>query len=316
MKILALAGLSEKAIAILEASNFEVKQVKVAQQQLENYINANAFDAVIIGKSNEIHQDIIDNCSSLKLIASLNSNTDHIDVQYAEDHGIPIIFSQEGSANAIAELVFAHLFGMVRFLHQSNREMPLEGDTNFDLLHRNFVQGTELRGKTLGIIGFDKIGKEVAKLALGVGMKVVTTLNQTNDNMVNIPFYNGQFINIEVETDTFNEIIKQSDFITIHTEDSGAHILGSEAFDKVKKGVGIINVSHAGAIDELALVDAIRARKVQFAGLDTFENQPSPEIQLLMNPELSLTPNIASKTIEAKERVSVALANQIINLLS
>jgi len=314
MKVLALENLSEKAIAVLEGSNFEVKQVKVAQAQLENYIDDNAIDAVIIGKSNEIQQELIDNCTSLKLIASYNTNPDNIDVQYAEDAGLQIISASEGSANAVAELVFAHLFGLARFLHQSNREMPLEGDMNFSLLSRNFSQGIELRGKTLGIIGFDTVGKEVAKLALAMGMKVIATHNQTNENVVNIPFYNGQFINIEVETDSFSEIVKQADFITIHTEDD-AQVLGADAFEHAKTGVGIINVSHPGAVDEIALVKAIQDKKVLFAGLDVFESQPTPEIQLLMNPELSLTPNIASKTIEATERVSIELANKIVKAL-
>jgi len=314
MKVLALENLSEKAVATLEASNFEVKQVKVAQAQLENYIDDNSIDAVIIGKSNEIQQEIIDNCTSLKLIASYNTETDNIDVQYAEDSGLQVISPSEGSANAIAELVFAHLFGMARFLHQSNREMPLEGDMNFSLLSKNFSLGIELRGKTLGIIGFDTLGKEVAKLALGLGMKVIATHNQSNDNLVNISFYNGQSVSIEVETDNFEEIVKQSDFITIHIEDD-VQVLGKDAFDNVKPGVGIINISHAGAVDEIALIEAIKNKKVAFAGLDFYENQPTPEIQLLMNPELSLTPNIATKTIEAKERVSIELAEKIIKAL-
>ena len=314
MKVLALENLSEKAVATLEASNFEVKQVKVAQAQLENYIDDNSIDAIIIGKSNEIQQEIIDNCASLKLIASYNTETDNIDVQYAEDSGLQVISPSEGSANAIAELVFAHLFGMARFLHQSNREMPLEGDMNFSLLSKNFSLGIELRGKTLGIIGFDTLGKEVAKLALGLGMKVIATHNQSNDNLVNISFYNGQSVSIEVETDNFEEIVKQSDFITIHIEDD-VQVLGKDAFDNVKPGVGIINISHAGAVDEIALIEAIKNKKVAFAGLDFYENQPTPEIQLLMNPELSLTPNIATKTIEAKERVSIELAEKIIKAL-
>ena len=315
MKVLALEGLSSKAIEILNASNFEVKIVKVAQDQLENYISDNAFDVVILGNSNEVQQELIDACPSLKILGIYNSNTDHIDIQYAEDNGIQIISPSEGTANAIAELVFAHLFGMSRFLHQSNREMPLEGDMNFNLLHRSFSDGVELRGKTLGIIGFDTIGREVAKLALGLGMKVIASHNQTNDTIVNVSFYNGQFINIEVETDTVPEVLKQADFITIHTENTDSQILGEKEFDTLKKGVGIVNISHSGAIDEIALVKAIEAKTVQFAGLDFFENQPTPEIQLLMNPDLSLTPNIGTKTMEAEERISVELANKIVKAL-
>lgn len=314
MKVLALNGLSMNASAILEGKNFEVITTRVAQEQLENYIIDNAIDALLVGNNNEIQQETIDACSSLKLIGSYNNNS-NIDTQYASDNGIHIIQPTDGTANAIAELVFAHLFGMTRFLHQSNREMPLEGDMNFNLLRKNFADGTELRGKTLGIIGFDTIGKQVAKLALGAGMKVIATQNQANDNIINIEFYNGQFINIEVETDLAEEVIKQADFITIHSENSEDQILGTKQFEHMKQGVGIVNTSHSGAVDEIALVTAMEAKVVQYAGLDVFENQPTPEIQLLMNPDLSLTPNIAAKTIESQERTDIELANKIVSLL-
>jgi len=316
MKILALEGLSEKASEILEKQNFEVLTTKVAQGQLENYIIKNNIDAVLTGNNNEIQQELIDACPSLKLVGSYNKNTDNIDAQYAIDNGIQIINPSEGNVNAIAELVFAHLFGMTRFLHLSNREMPLEGDMNFKSLHRTFSQGNELRGKTLGIIGFDTVGHEVAKLALAIGMKVIATENQTGDNIINIPFYNGQFVNIEVETDTASEIIKQADFITIHTENTDEQILGQQQFESMKKGVGIVNTSHSGAIDEIALIKAIEDKVVKYAGLDYFENQTAPEIQLLMKPELSLTPNIATKTLESEENVDIELANKIVKLLS
>lgn len=302
------------ASAILEGKNFEVITTRVAQEQLENYIIDNAIDALLVGNNNEIQQETIDACSSIKLIGSYTNNS-NIDTQYASDNGIHIIQPTDGTANAIAELVFAHLFGMTRFLHQSNREMPLEGDMNFNLLRKNFADGTELRGKTLGIIGFDTVGKQVAKLALGAGMKVIATQNQANDNIINIEFYNGQFINIEVETDLAEEVIKQADFITIHSENSEDQILGTKQFEHMKQGVGIVNTSHSGAVDEIALVTAMEAKVVQYAGLDVFENQPTPEIQLLMNPDLSLTPNIAAKTIESQERTDIELANKIVSLL-
>ena len=237
-------------------------------------------------------------------------------MQYAQDQGLQVINASEATANAKAELVFSHLFGMARFLHQANREMPLEGDMNFNMLHKHFSEGTELRDKTLGVIGFDTVGREVAKIALAIGMKVITTKTQTNDTIINIPFYNGQFVNIEVETDTTAEIIKQADFISIHADATDGYILGKDQFEKMKKGMGIVNVAQPGAIDEIALVNAIENQTVKYAGLDVFENQPTPEIQLLMNPELSLTPNIGATTVESTNRIGLELANQIIKLLS
>ena len=315
MKVLAINSISASGIDTLEKGGFEVIQTNVAQEQLENYINNHNIDILLIGNNTHIQQELIDACPSLKLIGC-HTITDNIDVQYAQDQGIQIIEATEATANAKAELVFAHLFGTARFLHQSNREMPLEGDMNFNMLQKHFSQGTELRGKTLGIIGFDTVGREVAKIALAIGMKVIATKTQTNDTIVNIPFYNGQFVNIEVETDTVTEIIKQADFISVHADASDGYVLGKDQFDNMKKGMGIINVSQPGTIDEVALVDAIKNQIVKYAGLDVFENQPNPEIQLLMNPELSLTPNIGATTIEADDRIGVELANQIVTLLS
>lgn len=315
MKVLAIDGISKSGSNTLEKEGFEVLETKVAQEQLENYINTHSIDAVLVSNNLEIQQELIDVCPSLKLIGA-TTITENIDAQYAEDQGLHIIQASEATANAKAELVFAHLFGMARFLHQSNREMPLEGDMNFNMLHKHFSFGTELRGKTIGIIGFDIVGREVAKIALALGMKVIATNTQTGDTIINIPFYNGQFVNIEIETETTAEILKQADFLSIHTDASDGYTLGQDQFEKMKKGMGIVNVSKPGTIDEVALANAIKNKTVKYAGLDVFENQPNPEIQLLMNPELSLTPNIGASTLDADDRIGEELANQIVKLLS
>ncbi len=315
MKVLAINGISRSGVSTLEEGGFEVIETKVAQEQLENYINTKEIDVLLVGSATEVQQELIDACPTLKLIGC-DAISDNIDAQYAEDQGLHIIHASKATANAKAELVFAHLFGMARYLHQSNREMPLEGDMNFNMLHKHFSFGTELRGKTLGIIGFDVVGREIAKIALALGMKVLATNTQSGDTIINIPFYNGQFINIEVEVETTAEIIKQADFITIHTDASEGHTLGKSQFEKMKKGMGIVNASQPGTIDEIALVNAIKDQTVKYAGLDVFENQPNPEIQLLMNPDLSLTPNISGKTLESEQRIGLELANQIVKLLS
>ena len=315
MKVLAINGISNSGKTTLEENGFEVIETKVAQEQIENYINKNEIDAVLVGNTTEIQQELIDACPTLKLIGS-NAVSNNIDNQYAQDQGLHVIQANEATANAKAELVFAHLFGIARYLHQANREMPLEGDMNFNMLQKHFSSGTELKGKTLGIIGFDVVGREVAKIALAVGMKVLATNTQSGDTIINIPFYNGQFINIDVETETAAEIITQADFISIHTDASEGYTLGKAQFEKMKKGMGIVNISEPGTIDEVALINAIKDQTVKYAGLDVFENQPTPEMQLLMNPELSLTPNIGGNSLESEERIGAELASQIVKLLS
>jgi D-3-phosphoglycerate dehydrogenase len=215
----------------------------------------------------------------------------------------------------VAELVFAHLFGMVRFLHSSNREMPLEGDSRFKELKKAYAQGTELRGKTLGIIGFGRIGQEVAKIGLGLGMNVIATDGLVESAPITLDFFKGQKITIQIDTSPKDELLKESDFITLHVPAQEEYIIAEAEFNKMKDGVGIINAARGGILHEVDLVKAIASGKVQFAGLDVFETEPTPAVQLLMNPEISLTPHIGAATKEAQERIGLELAKQIIELL-
>lgn len=316
MKILVNDGISASGIETLEKAGFEVINTKVAQEQLENYINDQGIDAVIVRSNTQIRQELIEACPSIKLIGCAGVGMDNIDVKYAIDNGVHVVNTQEASALSVAELVFAHLFGMVRFLHQSNREMPLEGDMSFNTLKKQFSQGTELRGKTLGIVGFGNIGQEVAKMAIALGMKVITTDTEVQEATITIPFFDGQSVNFSVETQPFNDVLSKADFITLHLPAQDEYVITATEFDKMKDGVGIVNTSRGSVLNEVDLVNAIESGKVKYAGLDVFENQPTPEIQLLMNPEVSMTPHIGASTIEAQERIGVELANKIIKLLS
>lgn len=316
MKILVTDGISASGIQALEDKGFEIINTKVAQEQLENYINDHTIDAITVGNTTQVRQELIDACPSIKLIACLGTEMDNIDVDYAIDNGVHVVNSEDASASSIAELVFAHLFGMVRFLHQSNREMPLEGDLSFNLLKMQFSQGIELRGKTLGIVGFGHIGQEVAKMALGLGMKIVATDTEVENATITIPFFDGQSVNFSVKTQSLNDVLSKSDFVTLHLPAQEEYVIEAAQLDKMKDGVGIINTSRGSVLNEVDLVNAIESGKVKYAGLDVFENQPTPEIQLLMNPEISMTPHIGASTIEAQERIGVELANKIIKLLS
>lgn len=316
MKVLANDGISKSGVEALEKGGFEVITTKVAQEQLENFINQNKVDVLLVRSATEARKELIDACPSLKLIGRGGVGMDNIDVQYAIDKGLHIINTPASSSQSVAELVFAHLFGMVRFLHQSNREMPLEGDTRFNELKKAYSKGTELRGKTLGIIGFGRIGQAVAKTAIGLGMKIVAFDLYTNTATIPLQFFNGQTIDFEIETTTLDNLFLHSDFITLHVPAQKKYVIGKNEFNKMKDGVVIINAARGGVMDEVALVDAIKNKKVKFAALDVYENEPKPEIQLLMNPDLSLTPHIGAATNEAQDRIGIELAEQIIHLLS
>lgn len=315
MKVLANDGISKSGIKALEKGGFEVITTKVAQEQVANFINTHDVKVILVRSATKVRQDIIDACPGLKIIGRGGVGMDNIDVTYAREKGLHVINTPASSSESVAELVFAHLFTGVRFLHDANRNMPLEGDTNFDGLKKAYANGIELRGKTLGIIGFGRIGQAVAKMALGLGMKVIAADKYVNEAVIRVDFYNGQFINVEIVTESLEDVIKHSDFITLHVPAQDGYVIGREELQMMKENVGIINCARGGVIDEVALVEALDEDKILFAGLDVFENEPTPEIKILMHPKISLTPHIGAATEEAQDRIGTELAEQIISLL-
>lgn len=315
MKVLANDGLSQSGIDALEKAGFEVITTNVAQEQLENYINSNNIEVILVRSATQVRKELIDACPGIKIIGRGGVGMDNIDVEYAREKGIHVINTPAASASSVAELVFAHLFGGVRFLYDANRIMPLDGDTKFKSLKKNYAKGVELRGKTLGIVGFGRIGREVAKIGLGIGMKVIATDKYVDNATIKVKFYNGQFINVNIETESMKNVLKYSDFITLHVPAQDDYVIVKKHFDIMKDGVGIINAARGGVINEVALIDAIESGKVAFAGLDTFEEEPKPAVKVLMNDRISLTPHIGAATIEAQDRIGTELASQIISIL-
>ena len=315
MKVLANDGISKSGILALEKGGFEVITTKVAQEQVANFINENKVAILLVRSATKVRKDIIDSCPNLKVIGRGGVGMDNIDVDYARANGKHVINTPASSSESVAELVFAHLFSGVRFLHDANRNMPLEGDTNFEGLKKAYANGIELRGKTLGIIGFGRIGQAVAKMALGLGMKVIAADKFLGKAEIKVDFYNGQFIIVEIETEPMEDLLKHADFITLHVPAQVGYVIGAAEIKAMKDNVGIVNCARGGVIDELALIEALDNKKVLFAGLDVYENEPSPEIKILMNPKISLTPHIGAATEEAQDRIGTELAEQIISLL-
>jgi D-3-phosphoglycerate dehydrogenase len=315
MKVLANDGISKSGIKALEKGGFEVITTKVAQEQVANFIKTHQIRVILVRSATKVRKDIIDACPSLKIIGRGGVGMDNIDVAYAREKGIHVINTPASSSESVAELVFAHLFSGVRFLHDANRNMPLEGDTNFDGLKKAYGNGIELRGKTLGIIGFGRIGQAVAKMALGLGMKVIASDKYVGEAVIRVDFYNGQFINVDIQTEPMEDLFKHADFITLHVPAQEGYVIGRDELKGMKDNVGIINAARGGVIDEVALLEALDEGKVLFAGLDVFENEPTPEIKILMHPKISLTPHIGAATEEAQDRIGTELAEQIISLL-
>lgn len=315
INILANDGISNSGIDALKKSGFNIITTNVAQEQLENYINKENISVILVRSATTVRKDLIDNCPGIKIIGRGGVGMDNIDVEYARSKNIHVINTPAASSASVAELVFAHLYGGVRFLHESNRSMPLEGDSNFKKLKKAFAKGVELRGKTIGIIGFGRIGRETAKIALGIGMNVIAYDKFLESADIKLEFMDNKTINFNIKISKFDELLKGSDFISLHVPAQKNYVIDKSEFNKMKDGVGIINAARGGVINEVELVSALESGKVAFAGLDTFENEPKPEIQLLMNSKLSLTPHIGAATNEAQDRIGLELAEQISNLL-
>jgi D-3-phosphoglycerate dehydrogenase len=315
MKILANDGISQTGIDALKKDGFDITTINVSQEQLIDYINDNQIEALLVRSATTARKELIDSCPGLKLIGRGGVGMDNIDVEYAKSKGIHVINTPAASSASVAELVFAHLYGGVRFLYNSNRNMPLEGETNFKGLKKAFAKGTELRGKTLGIIGFGRIGQEVAKIGLGIGMNIIASDKFIDQVDLKITLSTGDSVDVKIKTQDFDDLIENSDFISLHVPAQKSYVINAEVLSKMKKGVGIINAARGGVIDEVALIDSLDSGHLSFAALDTFENEPNPEIKLLMHDKISLTPHIGAATLEAQDRIGEELASQISRLL-
>lgn len=315
MKILANDGIAKSGIIALENAGFEVLTDKVAQERLIEFINENKVIGILVRSATTVRKDIIDNCAGLKLIGRGGVGMDNIDVEYAREKGLHVINTPAASSASVAELVFAHLYGMVRFLFDANRNMPLEGETRFKELKKSYSAGIELRGKKIGIIGFGRIGREVAKIALGQGMEVLAHDPFCEAAKIDLDFYDGQKVSFEIKTIDLKEVYKNADFITVHVPFQGKPLITKKEIEMMKDNVGLINAARGGVIDELDLLSALESGKVKFAGLDVFENEPSPNMKVLMTHQLSLSPHIGAATLEAQDRIGTELAHQIEKLL-
>ena len=315
MKVLANDGLDQSGIDGLQKAGFEVITAKVPQEELINYINENQVRTLLVRSATKVRKDIIDACPSLKIIGRGGVGMDNIDVEYAREKGINVINTPAASSASVAELVFAHLFSGCRFLTDSNRKMPVEGDSKFSELKKAYTKGVELRGKTIGIIGFGRIGQEVAKMALGLGMRVLAVDNFAEKVNLKVEFFNGQSVDFEIKTQSKEDVLKEADFVTLHVPAQKEFVIGQKEFDLMKNGAALVNCARGGVVDEEALLKALDSGKLAFAGLDVFMNEPTPAKSVLSHPKISLTPHTGASTNEAQDRIGISLAEQIISIL-
>ena len=314
IKILVNDGIHPDGKLLMEEAQYDVQDRKIPQEELMERLPE--FDAIIVRSATKVRKELIDQCPNLKVIARGGVGMDNIDVAYARSKGIQVINTPKASSQSVAELVIGHLFALSRFLHRANRDMPTKGATEFKALKKQYSKGVQLRGKTLGIVGFGRIGQEVARLALGLGMRVVAT--DLYDNTVNIdlntPDVDNISFSIRIRTVPFERVLAESDYITIHVPSSDKPVLGAEEIEKLKDGVFLVNTSRGGTIEESALSAGLESGKIAGAALDVFVNEPQPNEALLNHPQISVSPHIGASTLEAQRNIGLELADAFIEV--
>ena len=313
MKILANDGISPLGQQLLEAAGHLVITDKVAQEQLAAAVNEQGIDVVLVRSATTVRQEVIDACPGIKIIGRGGVGMDNIDVDYARSKGIHVINTPASSSQSVAELVMGQFFSLSRFLHDSFKNMET-GD--FSSLKKNYAKGVELRGKTLGIIGFGRIGQSLASYALGIGMKVIAIDNSKKDVTLSLKIGNQDLqITITTETD-LQQFLGEMDYISIHVpkQKDGSAVIGANEFARMKKGVFMSNAARGGVVNEDALLNALNEGIVAGMALDVFENEPNPRKDLLNHPKIACTPHIGAATLEAQDRIGEELAQLIIGL--
>lgn len=314
-KILANDGIDKTGKELLEKAGFTVDTEKVPQEKLISTINEKEYTVLIVRSATQVRKELIDGCPNLKIIARGGVGLDNIDVEYAKQKGIVVINTPSASSHSVAELVFAHLLSLIRYVQLSNREMPDTQQFEFNALKKKYAAGLELKDKTLGIIGFGRIGQEVAKLAIGLQMHILAydPYVSSADLEIYLPQLNKN-ISAHIKTTSFETVLRNSNFITLHVP--GGNIISKKEIELMKPGVFIINASRGGVINENDLIEALNTGKIAGAGLDVFENEPYPNIKLLQHPKISVTPHTGASTKEAQERIAIELSEKIIQTFS
>ncbi len=311
IKILANDGIHQDGLTLLEEAGYQVDLEKIAQEDLPSVLPD--YDVIIVRSATKVRKDLIDQCPKLKIIARAGVGLDNIDYDYAREKGIEVFNTPAASSQSVAELTFAHMFALARYLQDANRQL-IKADSNFKGLKKNYSTGIQLRGKTLGIIGFGRIGQEVARIGVALGMKVLPVDLKIDEADIDINVFHSENVRLSVKLETaeWDDVLKHSDFITLHVPYSGKPLVGAKEIAEMKDGVVLINCARGGCVDEQALLDGLNSGKVRGAGLDVFENEPTPRRDLMEHSKVSLSPHIGASTIEAQGNIGLELADRIL----
>ena len=302
MKVLVAAPLHERAIEILKNAGLEVVYEEYPdQEKLKELVRD--VSAIIVRSKPKVTKEIIDAAPNLKVIARAGVGLDNIDVEYAKSKGIEIVNAPAASSRSVAELAIALIFNVARKIAFADRKMR-EG-----VWAKKQCMGFELEGKTLGVIGFGRIGYSVAKMASAIGMKIL--IYDVNKDYERAREVGGKFVELE-------ELLKNSDVVTIHVPllESTYHLINEERLKLMKSTAVLINTSRGAVVDTNALVKALQKGWIAGAGLDVFEEEPLPKDHPLTKLDnVVLTPHIGASTVEAQERAGIEVAEKVVKIL-
>lgn len=311
MRILANDGIDAAGKKLLESAGFTISTDKIPQSELASKIAD--YDIIIVRSATKVTAEVMD-AGNLRLIARAGVGLDNIDLKHAGIKNIPVVNTPNASSRSVAELVFAHVFNLLRYVQISNRVMPAEGDTRFNELKKLASAGSEVAGKKLGIIGFGRIGQEVARMAVGLGMEVLIYDYKQREFDLTITFHrNYQIKNFSLKLAgvTMGELLGNCDIVTIHTPGS-TEVVSEAEINQMKEGAILINCARGGVVNEKAMTAALQSGKLFAAGVDVFEQEPPVYKEFLNFNNVSLSPHIGASTAEAQERVGVELAERIL----
>jgi D-3-phosphoglycerate dehydrogenase len=292
-KILVSDKIFEEGIRLLEEKGYQVNRAwDKPKNELPKIIGD--YDVLIVRSATKVKGEILDNAKNLKIIGRAGEGLDNIDYQRANGLGIKIINTPHVSYMSVAELTIGHLLALARNIVQGTTSLR-EGNWEKEKL-----MGTEVNGKTLGVIGCGFIGKTVERLAISLGMKVLPVEECVYDRFVPL-----------------GEMLPQADFITIHVPltPHTHHMISTKEFNLMKDGVMIIDCSRGGVVDQDALYDALVSGKVKGAAVDVFEEEPPKNNRLLTLNSVIATPHMGAQTYEAQLKASIQIAKAVIEAL-
>ena len=313
IRILANDGIHPVGEKLLKEAGYQITTDHIPQEDLPERLRD--YDAIIVRSATKVRSALIEQCPKLKAIARAGVGLDNIDVDFAKSKGIEVINTPGASAESVAELVFAHLLSLTRGVHQANRQMPPNGHLDFKALKKTYSKGHQLRGKTIGIVGLGKIGQETAKIALGLGMRVIPVDLILDQVDIGIRLFGSteDDLVVHLKTQSLDAMLGVADFISLHVPFSGGQaIIGENEIAKMKSGIILVNAARGGVIDEDALLRGLDSGTIAGAGLDVFINEPSPRQDILGHPNISLSPHIGGSTEEAQQNIGVELAEKLI----